>query len=169
MTLEALNGAPPERAADALRRVMGSRAWVEAMVAARPFASREALIEAASRAADRMALADWLEAFAAHPRIGEVSELRAKFASTAAWAGGEQAGAAVADEATLAALAEANHAYEEKFGFRFIVCATGKSAAEMLAIVRSRLGRPLEGEWRLAAIEQMQISRLRIDKLLAED
>ena len=169
MTLEQLNSAPAGTAAALLSRVMGSRAWVEAMLAARPFASREALLEAASQASDRMKVADWLEAFGAHPRIGDVSELRRGFASTAAWASREQAGAAGAGEETLRALAEGNRAYEERFGFRFIVCATGKSAEEMLGILRARLTGRLEAEWRIAAMEQVQISRLRLEKLLAEE
>src|SRR5690242_19765304 len=103
---EALHGMPEAAAREALARCCGARAWVERMCAARPFADRAALLAAAERAADAMKREDWLEAFAHHPAIGDVDALRAKFTTTATWAGDEQRGAASASEATLAALAE---------------------------------------------------------------
>ena len=109
---------------------------------------------------------EWREAFAHHPRIGDMASLRARFASTAGWAADEQRGAAQATEETLAALARGNRVYEERFGCIFIVCATGKSAAEMLALLEARLGNDPEHEMRMAADEQMKITRLRLEKLL---
>ena len=109
--------------------------------------------------------ADWLEAFAAHPRIGDLDALRKKFASTANWCAGEQAGVAAADEAVLTALADGNRAYEARFGYIFIVCATGKSAAEMLAILTARLANDPEVELKVATAEQAKITRLRLEKL----
>jgi len=168
MTLASLNTAPDAQAAEALVRCCGSRAWVDAMLAARPFASREALHAEAARAWGSLGPADWREAFAHHPRIGDVAALRAKFAATAVWAGGEQAGAAAADEATLQALAEGNREYESRFGHIFIVCATGRGAGEMLALLRERMAHDPADELRIAVGEQMKITHLRLDKLLEE-
>lgn len=169
MTIAQLDGAPEAAAAEALARCCGARAWVRAMLAARPFGSRAALLAAADRADASLGDADWLEAFTHHPRIGDVDALRAKFASTAAWAGGEQAGAAAADDATLRALAEGNRDYEARFGHLFIVCATGLTAGEMLARLRGRMPNDPDTERRIAAAEQAEITRLRLDKLLTED
>lgn len=168
MTLDALNAANEASAAPALERCCGASAWVRAMLAARPFADLAALHAAADACARTLDDAAWLEAFSHHPRIGDVDSLRVKFASTATWAGGEQAGAAAANEATLAALAEGNRDYEARFGHLFIVCATGLSAAEMLSRLRARLPNLAADELRNAAAEQMKITHLRLDKLLSE-
>lgn len=167
MTIDELDGLPGPLAGEALARCCGARRWVEAMLAARPFRSRGALLEAADRADRALAREDWLEAFAHHPRIGELDALRARFAGTAEWAGAEQRGAAVASEETLAALARGNHAYERRFGYLFIVCATGLSAGEMLARLQARLGHDPARELAVAAGEQAKITRLRLEKLLA--
>lgn len=169
MTLEALNRLAEPEARAALERCCGSARWVDAMLAARPFADLEALHAAAGRAAEALGREDWLEAFAHHPRIGDVEALRSRFASTAAWAGAEQAGAAGAADATLRALADGNAAYEARFGYIFIVCATDKSADEMLALLRARLGNEPAAELAIAAGEQRRITRLRLEKLLAGD
>jgi len=169
VTIAQLDAAPEADAAAALARCCGARAWVRAMLAARPFGTREALVAAADRADAALADADWLEAFAHHPRIGDVDALRERFAATAAWAGGEQAGATAADHATLAALAEGNRDYEARFGHLFIVCASGLSAGEMLARLRARMHNDSGTERRVAAGEQAKITRLRLEKLLAED
>lgn len=165
-TLDDLNAMEPAGAAEELLRCFGARRWVERMVSARPFASREALFAAAERAADSLDRDDWLEAFSHHPRIGGVDALRAKFAATRAWSANEQGGAAQADEAVLRALADGNDEYERRFGHIFIVCATGRSAAEMLAILRSRIGNDAATELGIAAGEQRRIARLRLEKLL---
>jgi 2-oxo-4-hydroxy-4-carboxy-5-ureidoimidazoline decarboxylase len=167
VTLDELNRAPVAAAAESLERCCGARAWVETMCAARPFADRAALDAAAGRCAKALGRADWLEAFTHHPRIGDTKELRERFASTRDWAGAEQAGAAAADESVLTALAEGNSAYETRFGYVFIVCATEKTAAEMLALLQARLSNPPEHELTIAAEEQMKITRLRLDKLLS--
>src|SRR5205085_9973807 len=101
-----------------------------------------------------------------HPRIGDREALRRRFAATAAWAGEEQRGARAAGEETLTALAAANQAYEQKFGYIFIVCATGRSADEMLAILGRRLEADPARELETAAREQRAITRLRLEKLL---
>lgn len=151
----------------AFRRCCGSGRWVEAMVAARPFATRLALHEAASRAWRALDRRDWLEAFSHHPRIGDGEALRARFAGT--WSGGEQAAAAGASEETLRDLVAANGEYERQFGHIFVVCATGRSAQEMLADLRRRLDAAPAAELETAAAEQEKITALRLDKLLAEE
>lgn len=166
MTLEALNALPVEEARAVLERCCGARVWVERMQASRPFASRAALLDAGDRAFAGLGREDWLEAFGHHPRIGDVKALRERFAATAAWAGEEQMGAAGVDDATLQALAEGNAAYEGRFGYIFIVCATGRPAAEMLALLRGRLDNDPKQELRIAAAEQRKITALRLGKLL---
>ncbi len=179
MTLEELNRLPLEQARAALERCRGARAWGEGMCAARPWRERAALLAAAERVADALEREGWLEAFAHHPRIGDRETLRAKFAaapagggeaprSAAAWARAEQHGASAASEATLDALAEGNRAYERRFGYIFIVCATGKSADEMLAHLHARLANDPEIELANAVREQRAITRLRLEKLLGE-
>jgi 2-oxo-4-hydroxy-4-carboxy-5-ureidoimidazoline decarboxylase len=162
--LSVLNALPADEARAALLRCCGSRRWADALTARRPFASAEELFAAAEEVWNGLGRDDWLEAFAAHPRIGDVETLRKKFATTAAWCAGEQAGVAGAAEETLQALAEGNRRYEDRFGHIFIVCATGKSAAEMLALLRERLGNDPAEELRVAAAEQAKITRLRLEK-----
>jgi 2-oxo-4-hydroxy-4-carboxy-5-ureidoimidazoline decarboxylase len=164
--LARLNALAPEAAAAELERCCGSGRWVRAMLARRPFASEEALYEAGREAWEGLSREDFLEAFSHHPRIGDREALRERFASTAAWARGEQAGAVSASEDVLERLALENRAYEARFGHIFIVCASGKSAAEMLALLRARLANEPEAELRIAAAEQAKITRLRLEKLL---
>jgi len=167
--LDRLNRLSDSDARAAFERCCGARAWVERMCAGRPYADRAALDLEAERVARDLSAADWREAFGHHPRIGDVASLRERFAGTAHWAAAEQRGAAVAAEATLAALARANREYEEKFGHIFIVCATGKNADEMLALLEARMNNDPATELVVAAGEQMKITRLRLEKLLAED
>lgn len=154
----------------ALSRCCGSTRWVEGMLARRPFGSESALMEAADavwKAAERE---DVLEAFSHHPRIGaDLEELRARFASTSGWSSSEQAAVQRASEATLEALRAGNLAYEARFGHIFIVCATGKSAEEMLALLNERMPNAPEHELRVAAAEQGKITRIRLAKLASEE
>jgi 2-oxo-4-hydroxy-4-carboxy-5-ureidoimidazoline decarboxylase len=166
VTIAELNALPAVAAREAFERCCGASRWIGAMVAARPFADRATLFAAAEWGFTPLDRPDWLEAFAHHPKIGDVSTLRAKFASTAAWAASEQRGATAAAEATLEALAEGNRAYEQRFGYIFIVCATGKSAEEMLGLLRARLGNAPDRELEIAAGEQKKITKLRLEKLL---
>ena len=166
MTLAELNALSPEEAGAALERCCGSRVWIESMCRARPFADRAALYAASVRSARQLGRADWLESFSHHPRIGGAAELRERFTATRSWAKDEQSGTATAPDDVLAALAEGNRAYEARFGYGFIVCATGKSAEEMLAILRSRLPNDAANELEIAAGEQMKITLLRLDKLV---
>ena len=169
MTLEELNAAGESRARAAFERCCGSRVWVEHMVASRPYADQEALFEHAASTAHLLGESDWHEAFAHHPRIGDVESLRQKFSTTATWAENEQAGAGAGSDDALRAIQRGNRDYEARFGYIFVVCATGRSAREILAVLRGRLGNDPAAEIRIAAGEQMKITRLRLEKLLAEN
>jgi 2-oxo-4-hydroxy-4-carboxy-5-ureidoimidazoline decarboxylase len=168
MNIEVINLLPDAEVRAALTRCCGAAAWVEGMCASRPFADRASLFARADAIARALTRADWLEAFSHHPQIGDVSALRDKFAATAAWASQEQQGARAASDRTLEALARGNRAYVQRFGYIFIVCATGRSADEMLAMLESRLGNDPADELRIAAAEQMKITRLRLEKLLED-
>ncbi len=167
MTLDVFNALPLEGARDELLRCCGCASWAGAVLSARPFKDNAALLAASDAAWAKTGEADWHEAFAHHPRIGGKDALREKFAATKAWASGEQSGAAAASEAVLDALAAGNAQYEKKFGHIFIVCATGKSAAEMLDLLKSRLLNNAGAELRLAAGEQNKITKIRLEKLLS--
>ncbi len=142
------------------------------MAAARPFAAIDAMETAADAIWRSLDRADWLEAFAAHPKIGADRTGEAGRAGgagredTKSWSQHEQAGAAGAAEATLRRLADANRDYEARFGYIFIVCATGKTADEMLSLLEARLRHDATGELPIAAEEQRKITRLRLRKLL---
>ena len=135
------------------------------MIDARPYADDAAVVQQATDIWEHVQPADWLEAFLAHPKIGDVESLRAKFANTRDWASTEQAGVNAASATVLQRLSEMNREYEAKFGYIFIVCATGKSAADMLTILESRLPNDPVTELRTAAQEQLKITLLRLQKL----
>lgn len=136
------------------------------MIAGGEFASDQELMTRAERVWGSLIEADYLEAFLGHPRIGDVDSLRQKYANTKAIADGEQSGVDSADEATLARLAAANDEYFDKFGFIFIVCATGKTAKQMLEILESRLPNSRDAEVANAGAEQLKITKLRLEKLI---
>lgn len=159
--LAKLNGLPLEAATAEFHKACGSRRWATAMAGARPFASVEQLHEVSAREWAKLNDADYLEAFAAHPRIGGKSDSK--------WSKQEQAGAASAAQTTLERLKAQNDAYFDKHGFIFIVCATGKSADEMLALLEARLPNDRATEIRNAAAEQGKISVIRLNKWLAEN
>ncbi len=161
----ALDAMPAAAARTALTHCCGASAWVSAMLAARPFRDAAGLSRAKAASFARLVEKDWLEAFAHHPKIGDVESLRERFAATAHLAGREQAGVEAASEKTLTALRDGNLRYERLHGFIFIVCATGKTAGEMLALLEARLGRTRAEELRTAAGEQEKITALRLAKL----
>ena len=163
--LERINEANNDESEWMFRDCCGSGKWARLMSAARPFASEDALIDTAAAIWNALQTEDWLEAFEAHPMIGETNATPAQQARSAAWSTGEQAGVNAADELLKRDLASANRAYHEKFGFIFIVCATGKSAAEMLELCRSRLANDRETEITNAAAEQQKITEIRLKKL----
>ena len=142
------------------------------MVEARPFDDEAALFTCAGRIWSALDADDWLEAFRAHPRIGDGMERPAASAPPAQadrWSAGEQASVALADREARTALRAANEEYERRFGRIFIMCATGKSAHEMLAQLRARLRNDPDEELRVAAAEQQAITALRLRKLLHDD
>lgn len=162
---ECLNRLSHEETRAKLEYCCASQKWVAFMLRSRPFADNTALQRAAEQAADLLQAADWKEAFAGHPRIGDLKSLHAKYASTKDCASSEQAGVNSANEDTLKELASCNDLYFEKFGYIFIVCATGKSAAEMLSLLQRRLQNQPEAELKIAADEQRKITRLRLEKM----
>ena len=162
-----LNALLDEAAVAALRNCCGAARWAQAMAAARPFASAEQLRAAAEKCFTELSREDWLECFRAHPRIGEKNAAGAAASPAAVgWSEQEQAGARAADAATQTALAEANRAYEARFGHIFIICATGKTPAEMLAACQQRLANDPGKEIGTAADEQRRITHLRLEKFL---
>jgi OHCU decarboxylase len=153
----ALNALAIEDARGALHRCCGSSRWVEGMLARRPFSSEAELLAAADTVWASLGRSDFLEAFAQHPAIG---------ASTAsAWSAEEQARVAEAGADTVAGLGALNQVYAQRFGHIFIVSASGKSADEMLALLRARLDNDPDGELAIAAAEQAKITRLRLQKV----
>jgi 2-oxo-4-hydroxy-4-carboxy-5-ureidoimidazoline decarboxylase len=166
MTIDELNRLSADEVEVLFLRCCGCSGWAKAMAAARPYRDLAAVHAQARCAFAALDEAGWLEAFTAHPRIGDVESLRRKYADTKAWASGEQSGVQGAQEAVIQGLARGNTAYEQKFGFIFIVCATGKSAAEMLALLEARLPNGRAEEVANAAREQEKITAIRIDKWL---
>lgn len=160
-----LNRLSEQRLCKMLETCCAAEKWIRRVASGRPFVSDARLKQLATEAWSQMEEPDLLQAFAAHPRIGDVESLRAKYANTKAIAGREQSGVDAADEATLQRLARVNDDYFEKFGFIFIVFATGKSAAEMLQILESRLPNDRDTELANAAAEQLKITLLRLEKL----
>ena len=166
MTLHELNTLPVQQLREELLKCCGSQAWVNKML---PFFPAEDLVELLEDAEEqwfKCSEQDWKEAFAHHPKIGDRESLEKKFASTAQWASGEQSGVNTASPQTIEALAKGNNEYEKKFGYIFIVCATGKSAEEMLGLLTARLSNDPAEELEIAADEQNKITKLRLEKLL---
>jgi allantoicase len=158
-----LNSLPAAQARQLLATCCASRAWVERMAAGRPYADLDALLGAGDRAVGELDRDDLAEALSAHPRIGQ----RPGGSSTeAVWSRQEQAAAGEADAEVRAALQEGNRAYEERFGHVFLISATGRSAEELLAALRERLGNDPDSEWGVVAEELRKITRLRLERLL---
>ena len=160
-----LDGLSKAELTSTLESCCASIVWVKRMTQGGKFASNVNVMLRAEKATACMIEADWLEAFDAHPRIGDVESLQKKYANTKDTASNEQSGVDAADETTLKRLAEANEQYFEKFGFIFIVYATGKSAAEMLDLLEERLPNDRATEIANAAVEQKKITLLRLRKL----
>jgi 2-oxo-4-hydroxy-4-carboxy-5-ureidoimidazoline decarboxylase len=165
LNLEEFNQLSLESAQRELLLCCGSKRWAEQMAARRPYRTFEALSGAADEVWFSLSKSDWLEAFSHHPRIGE-RQLREKFSATAQWAQQEQKGTSGASENVLQALAAGNEEYQKRFGFVFLICATGKSAEEMLLSLDQRLGNGPERELKTAAGEQSKITQIRLKKWL---
>lgn len=165
MNVQSINELDEEVAYGVLFKCCGSETWARAMVQARPFAGDDDLAQRAAQAFEKMNHDDWMQAFRAHPRIGDMASLRKKYENTAEWAKAEQSGVRGTGDAVLRGLARGNTDYEKKYGHLFIVCATGKSAAEMLEILNKRLKNDAKTEFANAAEEQKKITLLRLEKL----
>ena len=165
LTLAALNALPPSDAERELLACCGSRAWARIVAEGRPYADIETLIDASDRAWSSLTPDDWVEAFATHPRIGERTPATAATRERG-WSEREQSRAQAGDAAVLAELAIANAEYEDRFGHVFLICATGKSADEILANARARLHNDPQRELLVAAEEQRRITHLRLRRLL---
>jgi 2-oxo-4-hydroxy-4-carboxy-5-ureidoimidazoline decarboxylase len=166
MTLHELNTLPKQQLIQELTKCCGSSAWVNKMLPFFPADDLVELLEDAEEQWFKCSEEDWKQAFAQHPKIGDLESLQMKSASTTEWASGEQAGLISASPQIIGELAEANKKYEEKFGYIFLICATGKSANEMLAMLQNRLQNSPEVEIEIAGDEQNRITKLRIEKLL---
>ena len=164
LTLAGLNGMAPADAASHFRACCGSSRWVEGMVARRPFASVERMLSVSDDLWQTTGPTDWAEAFAHHPRIGERQAAAQVTAAAQAWSVGEQRAASGA--ATRAALAEANDAYERRFGRIYLVCAAGRSGEDLLADIATRLKNSPERELAVAVEEQRKITTLRLKALI---
>lgn len=166
MKLMQLNRLKVNDAYALLERCCVAPRWIEGMLDSRPFESHEAMFSAADELWQRLEEVDYLSAFQGHPQIGDVSTLRKKFAATTAKASHEQSGMNKATESVLQTMMALNKAYLEKFGFIFIVCATGKSAEQMLELIEQRISNSRENELIIAAKEQAKITQLRLKNLL---
>ena len=143
-----------------------STRWIERLSVLRPFASAKQLFERANECWQDLDQADYLAAFDGHPKIGDVSSLKAKYANTKALASGEQSGMNLATDEVIEALSKGNEAYFERFGFIFIVFATGKSAEQMLALLQARIDNSRDDELQIAAEQQRLIFQHRLANLI---
>ncbi len=160
------NSLPAAEAACEILPCCGSQAWAEKLATQRPFTTPESLFAASDAIWLALPEADWQQAFDSHPRIGQ-RHAQAATAQSLSWSSGEQSAAmASQDEAAKLALAEGNREYKAKFGRIFLVCASGKSSAEILAILRKRINNAPEQELREAVEQQRQITQLRLRRWL---
>ena len=166
MTIETLNGLDSSEAAAQFNLCCGATNWIKIMNQSRPFQNKNEVYQKAESIWFSLSSEDWLEAFTHHPKIGDIDSLRKKFHNTKSISKNEQSGVNDAEKSTLNNLAESNQLYEDKFGFIFIVCATGKSADEMLALIKMRLNNNAKIEMQNAAKEQNKITQLRLKTLL---
>jgi OHCU decarboxylase len=161
-----LNAMSDADARSLLADCCGASRWVSGMLSRRPFQSRSAVLSTADEIWKSLDADEWREAFSHHPRIGERKSAVPLSDRGSAWAAGEQSAVGRAEDDVRADLVAANRDYEQRFGYTYIVFATGKSAEEMLALARERLKNNPDTELRAAAEEQRKITRLRLDKLL---
>jgi len=169
MTFEEFNQLKAGEAKVELLKCCGSETWVDKMIEHFPFQNSDYLFQKATDIwYDECSEKDWLEAFKYHPKIGDLSSLKEKYANSKEWASGEQSGVDSASMATIERLAKVNQLYENKFGYIFIVCATGKSANEMLQLAEARLKNDPKVELQIAMAEQQKITLIRLQKLLSD-
>lgn len=164
--IERLNALPADEAEGELLQCCGSRRWAQEMVKGRPYQSLETLISSANHIWSTLPPNDWLEAFRSHPKIGEKKAADHVSEQSRQWSGQEQAGVSDASRETVDSLATLNRAYEQKFGFIFIICATGKTSEQILLALRKRFEHDAATELPIAAAEQSKITELRLRKLV---
>ena len=167
MDLKSLNSLPHNEAVKALLQCCGSTRWADHMAEMRPYPSLETALASANDVWWSLQKDDWLEAFRSHPKIGEKKAADPVSDKSRQWSGQEQAGVSNASHETVDALAALNRAYEQKFGYIFIICATGKTSDEMLAALRKRIENDAATELPIAAAEQRKITALRLKKLVS--
>jgi len=160
-----LNAQNETQVAATLQQCCASEKWVTRMIASRPFIDTSEVLSQATSIWESLEEVDFLQAFAAHPQIGDVKTLQAKYANTQAIASSEQSQVATASDDTIEQLALANQLYLKRFGFIFIICATGKSADEMLNALLARIGNSRQQEIENAAAEQLKITILRLNRV----
>ena len=165
---EKLNGLPREEVINELLKCCGSRKWAELMADARPLNEMDPVLRTSDRIWWGLDAADWLEAFDHHPKIGERRAAQAVSREAQQWSEEEQAGTRASAQETMMELEAANREYERRFGFIFIVCASGRTTEEMLATLKERMKNDTDKELRVAAEEQRRITHLRLQKLLDE-
>jgi OHCU decarboxylase len=163
--LQWLNALPNDQALTELKSCCGSNRWATGVASGRPFATFAQLLDTAQQVWWQLEPADWLEAFRSHPKIGQKKAETSASARSQQWSRNEQSGMQQAPAETATALALLNEAYETRFGYIFIVCATGKSSEEMLAILRERIENEPDDELKIAAAEQAKITEIRLKKL----
>lgn len=166
MTLAELNCLPGDEARQAFLDCCASWRWATRMASSRPYPSLVNLCEIASRVWNSLSPDDWLEAFASHPAIGQTDNRSSRSQISRSWSIQEQKGVQGAAQATLQELAELNLDYQRTFGYVFLVCATGKTADEMLQLLRQRLPNDRAAELKIAANEQRLITLIRLKKML---
>lgn len=154
-----------EEAVEALIKCCGSHQWAAQLADARPFEDLDALISRASSIWQGLTPVDWFEAFSHHPKIGGKKAQQSQTEQEQKWSEQEQSAAATTKSELLEELERLNRAYEDRFGYIFIVCATGKSTYEMIGLLRARTENDPETELRIAAEEQQKITELRLRKL----
>jgi 2-oxo-4-hydroxy-4-carboxy-5-ureidoimidazoline decarboxylase len=163
------NSLDPATAAREALPCCGSRAWAAALASRRPIIDEASLIEASTSIWLALPEEAWQEAFDSHPRIGQTHTQTQATEESLRWSAQEQRTTLSEDETAKLALKEANHRYEQKFGRIFIVCATGKTSAEILAILDARMRNDEATELREAAEQQRQITQLRLHRWLESE
>lgn len=166
MGLDEINKASLEQAYAVFESCCCASSWIEYMINARPFNDSNALLKASGKCFSQLTEADYLAAFTGHPQIGNLKTLHEKYANTSGTASNEQAGMSSAKKDLLAEMLQLNKDYLQKFGFIFIVCASGKSATQMLDLIKSRIGNERLLELKIAGHEQAKITQIRLEKLL---
>ena len=167
MTIAEFDHLPAEKKRELLLQCCSSKCWADKMLTVFPVEDLVDLEECAEEKWYQCSEQDWKEAFQQHPKIGDINSLKQKYSATKTWAEGEQAGVSTASEEVLQKLSERNNKYQEKFGYIFIVCATGKTAGEILVMLEDRLPNSPEEEIKIAAEEQNKITKIRIEKLFS--